>query len=307
MFWRRLPVAIALSLLYISVATAQTGQENYPFPPAAPGPPRVLSPPDTSDVKAPPKPYSSSNTTNATARHLIPDGSWEQDEVDSTNTQAWFSFPIYYEHTYVIEVLVPYNYNAATYNVPDLDFIVYENDGTTAFPTLYQRDTQPNLSEQGYGGGQRRALSNFGSDRFVHLQVHSYLGNPLPASGIYFHIRVIDLTQTAARWTVNGYNMYIALNNTSRQLVEGYVDYFDQAGNLAAFESFSLGGDASVQLFHASGVTLGGAVVGGIRVIPTRGAPGAIAAHEYNFNPGIGQYLSFPFNQSPWRYGTPAQ
>ena len=301
---RKLPLVAVLSMFLGSVAVAQTGREDYPSPSQPPDAPRLV-PLDTSGVKAAPKPYSSSNTINANARHLIPDGGYESDFIDNVNTEAWFSTPIYHEHTYMIEVLVPFNYNNQI--ITNLDLFVFESDGTTVVSAIGERIIQPSLDEIGFNGSQRKQVNNYLADRFVHIQVRALGTNIPPVSGIFFHIRVIDLTQVAARWTVNGYKMFIALNNTSRGAVTGFVDYFDQAGNFLDSDSFTLPADGSTQIVRNANVPIGGALFGGIRVIPTAGSPGAITAHEYNFNSAIGQYLSFPFNPAPWRYGTPPQ
>jgi hypothetical protein len=207
----------------------------------------------------------------------------------------------------MIETSAPYSYNNQI--VTCLEHHVFEPDGTTAVFTTDETSAPPNLSENGLGCGRRSQLNQFSSsgDRFVHVQVKPFSSNPAPAGGLYFHIRVIDLTQVAARWTVNGYNMFIALTNTSRGAVSGYVDYFNQAGTFVDFDFFSLAPDGSTQIVHNANVAIGGVLFGGIRVIPYLGSPGAITAHEYNFNSAIGQYLSFPFNQTPWRYATPEQ
>ena len=248
---------------------------------------------------------SASNAINANARHLMPDGSWESDSIDTANPGAWFSFPIYAEHSYMIEALVPSNYNNFG-ALSTLDITAYEADGTTPVSGPNETTAHPSLDETNFQGGARKHLNNFLTDRFVHIVVQPCCGNGQPVTES-FHVRVIDLTQTAARWTVNGYSMFIALNNTSRNAASGYVDYFDQAGNLVSFDFFSVPADGSIQLVHNANTPIGGVLFGGIRVIPSSGSPGAITAHEYNFNPAIGQYLSFPFNAAPWRYGTPAQ
>ncbi len=296
-----LPAFLGL-LLLPTPGMGQTGQEHS----TGPSSPTARSvPPDTSGIRAAPKPYSSSNNINANARHLVPDGSSEDDFIDNVNTQAWFSFPIYFEHTYAIEAYVPFNYN--NQSDTSLDMAVFETDGTTGVFSTDERGNQPNLDETGFRGGQRRHLDNFSTDRFVHLSVQACCGNTPPAAGIEFHIRVVDLTQTAARWTTNGYTMLIALNNSSRQTATGYVDYYNEAGAFLTFDFYSLAVDGSVQISHAANVTIGGVLFGGIRVIPTSGAPGTITAHEYNFNTVVGNYLQFPFSGRQWVTGTPRQ
>ncbi len=303
----RLTLPVLALGLWVQGAWAQTGQKV----PDLPSPPR-RSVPEPSGPRPSPKPYSSSNTTNASARHFVPDGSHEIDFIDSTNAQAWFSIPVYFEHTYAIEVYVPFNYDAnlgiTSLPITSLAIAMFENDGTTNItPSTDEFAYQPNVDEQGFAGGDRITFSNFGSDRFVRVVVQACCGNTPPAGGIDFHIRVVDLTQTAARWTTNGYLMLIALNNSSRQTATGYVDYYNEAGAFLSFDSYSIAADGSVQISHAANVMIGGALFGGIRVIPTSGAPGTITAHEYNFNTVVGNYLQFPFSARQWVTATPSQ
>ena len=304
MLLRKLPLVVVLSIFLGSVAAAQTGQESYSAGPS--GGTRLQVPRDTSGAAAALKPSSASNNAAAKARHLVPDGGWESDFIDSTNTQAWFSIPIYFEHTYSIEAYVPFNYNGSA--VTSLDIAVFEADGTTNItPGADEFGKQPSLDEESLEGGDRRTLSNFSSDRFVRIAVQACCGNTPPPSGISFHLRVTDLTQTAARWTVNGYRMLVGLNNSSRSPVTGFVDFFDEAGNFLAFDSFNIPADGSKQFVHPDGVMIGGVLFGGIRVIPTSGAPGAITALEYNFNSVAGNYLTFPVSGRQWVTTTPSQ
>lgn len=298
----RLSLTVALAVLLASAALAQTGQEG--LVPRTPSTPRAHVPPDTSGAKAAPK--LAVNTTAANARHLVPDGGWLQDSIDNVNTEAWFSIPIYFEHTYSIEAYVPFAENGAA--VTSLDIGVFEANGTTDItPANDEFGAQPNLDEEGIEGGDRRTLNNFSTDRFVRIVIRACCGNTPPAAGISFHLRVTDLTQTAARWTTNGYQMLIAINNSSRQPVTGFVDYFNSAGAFIDLDTFNLPADGSAQFSHAANVAIGGVFFGGVRVIPTSGAPGAITAHEYNFNPAVGNYLSFPFSGRQWVTTTPNQ
>ncbi len=300
-----LTLSVFLGLLLLATnGLAQTGQEE--LVPQTPSTPRKQVPPDTSGAKAAPKLAIYANTTAANARHLVPDGGYLSDFIDNTNTQAWFSIPIYFEHDYSIEAYVPFAENGS--GVTSLDIGVFEADGTTDItPSTDEFGKQPNLDEQGFEGGDRKTLNNFGSDRFVRIVVRACCGNTPPAAGISIHLRVTDLTQTAARWTTNGYQMLIALNNSSRQTANGFVDYFKEDGTFIAFDTFAIPADGSVQFSHAANVAIGGVLFGGVRVIPTRGAPGVITAHEYNFNAAVGNYLTFPFNARPWVTTTPLQ
>ncbi len=250
---------------------------------------------------------SSANSSNATARHFIPDGSWEEDFVDTVNTAAWFSIPVYQNHAYSIEVYVPNNYGSR--NIADVDFSVFESDGTTIVigAGVNEKLSPPSLNEDGIAGGARRSLTNFGADRFIRIQIFGSGHFPVPVAGISFHLRATDLTQTAARWTTNGYTMLIALNNSSRTTATGFVNYYSEGGVLLLADFYSLAADGSVQISHAANVMIGGVLFGGIRVTPNSGAPGTITAHEYNFNAAVGNYLSFPFSGRQWVTATPSQ
>ena len=216
-------------------------------------------------------------------------------------------FRIDANQSYAIDVWNPYG----RYFAPGNNCIVNavtEVDGTTNIATSNRKydlpapqveHEPPFFSPQ----GSRNTFIATGTSRAVKVWVAE--SNVL-AQNHYCLVRVATTTLASARWSVNGYNDYIAVSNVSSAstggTISGSILYFSEAGALVGSDPFSLGPDASVQIVKQNGVAIGGATRGGIRIVHD-GAPGAILAHQLWFNPLTNAYIQYPFAPLTHSYG----
>jgi len=243
------------------------------------------------------------NTTAATGRPIMADGTTYTDQMTPSSTVSWFVFRIDPNQSYSIEFWSPYG------AFDDLGNAVvgalFEADGTTFLPTLGRSFDFPSPQvDAGWSQGDRLAYINSGAARRVAFRV-SKNGGP-PASPVDFAFRVVPTTLAAPRWSVNGYGDYIAISNVASSnggaSINGKIIFFDESGAQVGSDSFALAPDGSAQIVKPSGVAIGGAVRGGIRIVHD-GAPGAIIAHQTLFSAGTGQFIQYPFQMLVHSYG----
>jgi hypothetical protein len=244
------------------------------------------------------------NTTAASGRPILADGTTYTDQMTPTSTVSWFVFRVDPNQSYSIEVWSPYGTLNSSGN--GVAFItLFESDGTTVIPVSSRPfDFPAPQVDSGFQQGDRLTFINSGGARRVALHVQKN-GSP-PAVAVDFALRIVPTTLAAARWSVNGYNDYFALSNVAStdgfSSINGSILYFSEAGALVGSDPFTLAHDGSVQIVHLSGAAIGGAIRGGVRIVHN-GAPGAILAHQTLFSPGTGQFIQYPFQMLVHSYG----
>jgi hypothetical protein len=103
-------------------------------------------------------------------------------------------------------------------------------------------------------------------------------------------------TTVYGRYTVNGYNMYVAVHNPSAEPVAGWVLYWPEnatntSTGYAGFESFSLTGYGSTQFVRAAGAFTAPGNRGQVRIYMTSGTD--VHVQLCALNTGSNNYLFF--------------
>jgi len=213
------------------------------------------------------------NTTPGAAQMLVPDGSQYTEDL-GTGTVHWFSTVLEGGHSYAVEV-----YNTSdplAKNTTGVD--LWEANGTTPFlvesggvntgSCTINASASPSLEATAAGisgpgtDGTRcliyPLLDNSARNRVVRIRIYDpeSLGATAAAcQNCTARIRVRETT-IVSRWSVNGYNMFVAVHNESDVPARGAVVYYADTpagpASTVAVDSISLTGLGSVQFVHDS-------------------------------------------------------
>ena len=247
------------------------------------------------------------NSVVGNARLLVPDGTSVLGDFAS-DTQRWYAVGIEPGKTYVIDAMDPYSDNAvgSVYTLA-----VYDSDGTSAPPETSVNCNTVDLAP-GFGlaagyNGERCIVradppspTNVKDKRAIYIGLGLYLG----AAGRQFQIRVREST-IYSRWTTNGVDFHVELQNTASDQICAEVDLYPDTGtayNGAAPQPYILTVPAygAKKVVIANGTAIGGAKRGTLRVgacaFPATLNVGTLHVNTYAFNPAINQYLVF----TPW-------
>ena len=200
------------------------------------------------------------NTTVFTARVLVPDGTSVADDFSAGNVK-WFVFQADRGKSYLVEAIDTTSDQSSN----SLSLALFEGDGTTSLDanesSICGRDRwAPGLNGQnspGSDGDRCNAFlyANANPTPFITIQVTRGVSN-----GGY-RIRVRENT-IAGRWSTNGYNMFVGLQNLTAKVVYGFVLYYPtnafSVTHLVLMESFTLDPYASVQFVQSSGTLSSG-------------------------------------------------
>jgi hypothetical protein len=271
-------VALALFLAAALVVAQQID------PPASPATPSPSGPGDSG------KTGPLNNISPGSARTLIPDGTSVSDSQGATSGK-WYVANVEHGKTYVLETHDPYG------DLSDncITSTVYDSDGTTTPPADTELDTTTadiapsmNVSDD----GDRIAIRpDLGA---ATLRTY-YFKITQCNSADTFKIRLREST-VYSRWTVNSYNMFTALQNTTATDVQVQILYYSDAGAVVTFDNgVIVPAFGAIQITHANGT-----------ISPNHGAlrvqwwgvgeglvPGAVNVQTYAFNIAAGNYLTF--------------
>jgi hypothetical protein len=242
------------------------------------------------------------NNVHTGARVIIPDGLMLTDSAN-VGGDRWYATVVEGGHSYAIEV----------FNITDgltnnhATVSLYENDGVTNFLAANtgacntNNQAAPSLEgSNGQSDGVRclviPALNNATPNRILKIHILD-AGGVSACSNCLHRIRVRETT-VLSRWTVNGYNMYVAVHNPSIVPLTGTVLYYGDspAGPMdyVAADNFSLVGLGSVQFVH-SNLTLN-PNHGSVHVLVyATGIYGGVdtSVQTYAFNTAANNYLFF--------------
>jgi len=249
------------------------------------------------------------NTSPGTYRALVPDGS-NLYQVWSGDSTKWYAFLIEPGKTYVVEAFDPYtDYDGGSVDGRG----IYAGDGSSSPP-------ETNIS----CGGTDVApgLSNFAA----RCVVRSYVPSPgltqnvrqvfvrvdrWPLSDTAFQIRVREAT-VYGRWTTNGYDFHVEVQNTTSQQVCAQVIFYPNSGLTYSGGVWS-GPDLGyayleIPPFGANkyvvpkGTLVGTDNRGSLRVgdcgLGEALVTGGIHVNTLGFNPTINQFLPYSTTQS---------
>jgi hypothetical protein len=277
------------TLAVLLAATVCLAQETNPSSPPTPSRSRSETPRPTGPLN---------NDTALNARVLIPDGTSVSDALGEA-AEKWYVATIEQGKSYVLEAMDPYG---------DLGnncvlLTVYDSDAVTTPPANAQIDPNANTiapsMEVNFDGARVAIRSSIGS-AFALTRV-LYFSVIQCATGDTFKIRLREAT-VYSRWTVNSYNMFVALQNTTTTAVRVQVIYYDDTGanggstgDVVTADVVTVPAMGAAQVSHAAN-----------SLSPNRGAlrvqwsgqgsglvPGAVNVQTYALNVATGVYLDF--------------
>jgi hypothetical protein len=244
------------------------------------------------------------NATPGTYRALIADGSslhqaWAGDSV------KWYAVLIEPGKTYVVDAFDPYT-DYIDGSVSGLG--IYASDGTTTPPAETQVNCAANVAAPG--------LANFGK-RCIIRAYTSNPGNTLNSRLVYirvarwidtaFQIRVREST-VYGRWTTNGYDFHVEVQNTTAESVCAQVMFYPNSGMaytagawtgpaLTAFANLTIPPFGASKYVLPNGTLVGTDNRGSLRIgacpTPVNLNTAAVHVNTLGFNPLINQFLPY--------------
>jgi len=245
------------------------------------------------------------NTTVGNARLIVPDGSSLRQSIGAGETR-WFVFGAEPGKTYVVEAVDP-DSDLVSNTIGALH--VYAANGTTTPPAETNVDCTagqraPGLEVPVAVSGMRcvvRAFppspGNTQNKRGLYVAVGS-------VSGPSFDIRVREST-IYGRWTTNGYDFHVELENTTADAMCAEVIFLPNTGD--SYAGTWSGGLTTLQLtippfganktVFANGTLVGPDNKGTLRIgacpSPTNFVPTALHVSTYAYNPVTDKFLYF--------------
>jgi hypothetical protein len=291
------PIAAAALILAFFVTSAATADPNSgPAGNNSVRVPRVATGPGPLD-----------NDVVGNAQLLVPDGTSRYADFGA-DPQKWYATEIEPGKTYVVEAMDPYSDNGLG-SVHTLG--VYASDGVSVPP-----ETQSNCSAvdiapgfgaaAGYNGARCivRAFvpgaTNAADKRVLYIKAEKYVSS----AGTAFQIRVREST-IYGRWTTNGYDFHVELQNTTEELLCAEVGLYPNSGTVFNGPSpltfnVTVPAYGAHKIVIANGTTVGVDKRGALRIqactFPVNLNTGALHVSTYAFNPLTSQYLYF----FPW-------
>ena len=251
------------------------------------------------------------NTTPASARLLVPDGS-SVFQVFGADTDKWFTTEVEPGKTYVIEGIDPYADSGFGSVFP---MGVYASDGTTTPPPETQvdcsvggaNDIAPGMGLAGGNNGYRCFVRTYLPTGTTTLGKRAIFikATKWPTSPGSFQMRVREST-IYGRWTTNGYDFHVELQNTTMDPVCAYVLLYPNAsfaGPTATVSVYTVNvpANGANKIIIPNGTVVGADKRGTLHVQACPSAPitlnvGSLHVSTYAFNPVNNQYLYF----FPW-------
>jgi hypothetical protein len=248
------------------------------------------------------------NTTVASARVIVPDGTSVSQLINGGETR-WFAFQVEPGKMYVVDA-IDTSGDLGANGVGTLSIVAA--DGVSAPPDTHVdcgaglRDLAPGLNVT--DNGKRCTVYVNAPDDTTLNRRGVYVGMT-PGTGAAVNVRVREST-LYGRWTTNGYDFHLELDNTSADAIcvralfyrdSGYTfsgsGWGDASGNLSS-QDISVPANGSTKIVLASGTPVGASVRGTLRLLGCPGTgfnyvPGTVHVSTYAFNPVTSVYLFF--------------
>jgi len=291
--------SLALAALFVATPVAGAGG-----PDAGTG----ASKSTVSVARSPSTDITPANTTPGTYRALVADGS-SLFQTWSGDATKWYAVLIEPGKTYVIDALDP-NTDSINGSVSGLG--VYEFDGTTTPPA----ETQVDCGASGHAPGLtnfaircivRAFTSNVGNlqnQRLIYIRVDRWINTS-------FQIRVREAT-IYGRWTTNGYDFHVELQNTTAESICAQVIFYPNSGQtydgtqwtgaaLTTFFTLTVPPFGAAKNVLPAGTTVGTDNRGTIRIGACPGPvnlnTAGLNVSTYAYNPVTDKFLYFFTNQ----------
>lgn len=254
------------------------------------------------------------NDVVGSAHYLIPDGSnvfigW------GSEGQKWYYTEVEAGKTYVVDVIDPYA--DAGGGSPD-GIAIFDSDGTSAPPELTYGCSESTTTNTSGPAGRAPAILNYGERCIIRTYVPDTIGTSLNKRPIYIEVLHFGTNNAAqirvrestiyGRWTTNGYDFHIELQNTSSDSMCVQILLYPNSGltytgsgytNVPIyFNSITVPAFGANKLVVPNGTTSGvSADKRGTMRLHDCGSgelnTAALNVSTYAFSPGINQYLYF--------------
>jgi len=234
------------------------------------------------------------NVTPDAAMQMIPDGSSIVQTTGALDTR-WYAARVEAGKSYVVEAM----HSGRPRTGDDISMDLWENDGITSWQEFSSCDAvtnsaPPSMQASGAGetldDGKRCAVAVYTDSvaKLLLVKVTNTFASPLM-------VRIRETT-VYGRYTVNSYNMFVAIHNPSSTQVTGFVLYYPEnttntASSYVAYESFVLGGYGSTQFARPQNAFAAPGNRGQVRIYTYQGTD--VHVQLYAFNPSANNYLFF--------------
>ncbi len=248
------------------------------------------------------------NTTVGAARVLVPDGSSVFQSIGSLETR-WFAFEVEPGKMYVVEAHDPYEdlgaNSVGTISITDGGGVNPPQDVHVDCSNAV-RDISPGLNVSDDG---RRCTIYVNAADSTNLNRRGVFIGVADGAGTEFQIRVREST-IYGRWTTNGYDFHVELQNTTENVVCAQIILYGDAGysfsggvwtGSLAFYNVTIPGYGANKIVIPNGTSVGADKRGTMRIWGCPGTgdnfvPGSLNVSSYGFNSTIDKYLYFFVN-----------
>ena len=246
------------------------------------------------------------NTAVANARVLVPDGT-SLVQAHASGETRWFAFNVEQGKTYAVEAID----TAGDFDFNALTLGVFASDGTSAPPEAQvncgNRDSAPpSLEVQGAGLDGARCVIRVNYPDFLQtLNKRAMYASVSSNRTTPFQIRVREST-LYGRWTTNGYDFHVELQNTSTDPVCVELDFYPgtgvvgPTGNIFA-TVLTVPPKGAAKYVRPNASTAGGDNKGTLRVHDCGNGhfvPGTIQLNTYAYNPVTTNFIPYSSSSS---------
>jgi hypothetical protein len=234
------------------------------------------------------------NGTAATAAQTRPDGSAVTENFTTAGaSNAWFYAFLTAGHSYVAEVEAPFNGAGSLSGgaSPALGLSIFRNNGTTVIASTDIAACAPGTG----GSGDRLTFTPSSADTAAGA-IKIAVTN-LVAPDYSFRFRLYETGLSCPRWSINGYNSFVDLQNTSDCAVSLSLILYRSDGSVASTTPVALNANGATQISISAG--MGGGAFFGSAAVFHNGAKGAITGGIYQVQPGTASGANFlwPFSE----------
>jgi len=234
------------------------------------------------------------NGTAATAAQTRPDGSAVTENFTTAGAStAWFAAPLTAGHSYVAEVEAPFNGagSLAGGASPTLSLGIFRTDGTTPVASTDISACAPATG----ASGKRLTFTPSAADTAPGAIKIAVTNDVAPDYS--FRFRLYETGLSCPRWSINGYNSFVDLQNTSDCAVNLALILYRSDGSVASTTPVLLNANGATQVQINAGMA--GGVLFGAAAVFHNGAKGAITGGIYQVQPGTASGANFlwPFSE----------
>ena len=241
------------------------------------------------------------NTAVGNARVVVPDGT-SLVQAHAAGETRWFVFAVEQGKTYTVEAID----SAGDLTANALGLGIFVSDGTSVPAELDvhcgNRDSAaPALQVEGLGlDGARCIVRTNVPDPFQTLNKRAIYASVSSSQTTPFQIRVREST-LYGRWTTNGYDFHVELQNTTTDAICAELDFYPGTGTpgptgTVFVTTITIPAKGANKYVRLNGTTVNGDNRGTLRIQDCGNeqfVPGSLQLNTYAFSPGVNQFLPF--------------